>query len=326
MITDWSLLAPMGFAPRAGSILAPLGMSPGWLPLVVAGALAIGAGAGASVWLWPGRPTWTGWVARRTAHRRTPAGERPKHGLPLLGRTVATGELLAGRLLPGATRSALLGLLQRGGVDSSPEQVVMEQILITLGAAVLLAIPAIMGVIPVWPVVLVVVLLPPARGLRLLRAARNRRWATLAQLPVLVDLMALEQSGGGVGARRAMELVVARVRGDAAAILRDCLSRSAASGTPPVDRQMEDVAQSMRMPALAALAAVIRLQREEGISTASPLGNLARSLRDRQRDDLTSRGRRALVSMLLPVALCILLPFILIILYPALERLAGAFQ
>jgi len=326
VITGWGLLAMMKFGPRVGSILGPLGISPDWMPLVVAGAVAIGAGAGASVWLWPGRPSWTGWVGRRTAHRRTPADKRPEHGLPILGKTLAGGELLASRLLPGSTRSALLGLLQRGGVDSSPEQVVMEQILITLGAAVLLAIPALIGVIPVWLVVLLVVLLPPARGLRLIRAGRNRRWATLAQLPILVDLMALEQSGGGVSARRAMELVVARVRGDAAGILRECLSRSAASGTPPLDRQLEDGAQRLRMPALAALAAVIRLQREEGISTASPLGSLARSLRDRQRDDLTSRGRRALVSMLLPVALCILLPFILIILYPALERLAGAFQ
>lgn len=325
MITGWELQAPMEFAPRAGSILTPLGMSPDWLPLVVAAALAIGAGAGACIWLWPGRPSWGGWVGRRTAHRRARAGRRPQHGLPLLGRTAAAGELLAGRLLPGPTRSALLGLLQRGGVDSSPEQVVMEQTLLTLGAAVLLAIPATLGVLPLWMVALVL-LLPPAKGLRLLRAARNRRWATLAQLPILVDLMALEQSGGGVGARRAMELVVARVRGDAAAILRECLSRSAASGTPPLDRQLEDGAERMRMPALAALAAVIRLQREEGISTASPLGNLARSLRDRQRDDMTSRGRRALVSMLLPVALCILLPFIVIMLYPALERLAGAFQ
>ncbi len=315
----------MEFAPRAGSILTPLGMSPDWLPLVVAAALAIGAGAGACVWLWPGRPSWGGWVGRRTAHRRAPAGRRPGHGLPLLGRAAAAGELLAGRLLPGQTRSALLGLLQRGGVDSSPEQVVVEQTLLTLGAAVLLAIPAALGVLPLSMVPLVL-LLPPAKGLRLLRAARNRRWATLAQLPILVDLMALEQSGGGVGARRAMELVVARVRGDAAAILRECLSRSAASGTPPLDRQLEDGAERMRIPALAALAAVIRLQREDGISTASPLGNLARSLRDGQRDDLTSRGRRALVSMLLPVALCILLPFIVIILYPALERLAGAFQ
>jgi Flp pilus assembly protein TadB len=233
---------------------------------------------------------------------------------------------VAGRLLPAATRSALLSLLQRAGSDANPEQAVAEQLLMMLSVAVVLALPAALGLLPAWLAAALVLLLPPLTGLRLLRSARNRRWVTLAQLPILVDLMALEQSGGGVGARRAMELVVARVRGDGAAILRDCLSRSAASGTPPLDHQLDDRAERLRIPALAACGPVIRLQREEGIATASPFGSLARSLRDRQRDDLTTRGRRALVSMLLPVALCILLPFILIILYPALERLAGAFQ
>lgn len=316
----------MGLALVVGFTLGHLSMSPGWAPVAIAGAVAGGAAAATAVWLWPARPSWGGWVSRRTAHRRTAPATTAAHGPRLLGRALAAGEVVAGRLLPASMRSRLLSLLQSGGLESTPERAVSEQLLVMLAVAVLLAIPAAAGLIPVWLAVLLVLLLPPATGLRLLRSARNRRWAALAQLPILVDLMALEQSGGGVGARRAMELVVARVRGEAAGILRDCLSRSAASGTLPLDRQLEDSGQRLRMPPLAALAAVIRLQREEGISTASPLGNLARGLRDRQRDELTTRGRRALVAMLLPVALCILLPFILIILYPALERLAGAFQ
>ncbi len=314
----------MELAPLVGFTLGQL--SPAGAPVAIAGAVALGAAAGTAVWLWPARPSWGGWVSRRTSHRRTAAPTHPDRGLHLLGRAVTAGAAVAGRLLPAALRPLLLSLLQRGGLELAPEQAVSEQLLIMLALAVLLTIPTAAGLIPIWLAVVPVLLLPPATVLGLLRSARNRRRAAMAQLPILVDLMALEQSGGGVGTRRAMELVVARVRGVAAAILRDCLTRSAASGTLPLDRQLEDKAQRLQMPALAAMAAVIRLQREEGISTASPLGNLARGLRDRQRDELTTRGRRALVSMLLPVALCILLPFIMIILYPALERLAGAFQ
>lgn len=117
---------------------------------------------------------------------------------------------------------------------------------------------------------------------------------------------------------------MSRVGGEAAAVLRRCLASSAATGTEPLDRRLEAASSDLQIPSLAALGAVVRLQRQEGISSAAPLGRLARSLRDRQRDDLTARGRRALITMLLPIATCILLPFVLIILYPALERLSGA--
>ncbi|MHB1527347.1 MAG: type II secretion system F family protein [Candidatus Dormibacteria bacterium] len=316
----------MELTPLVGFTLGHLSLSPAGAPVAIAGAAAVGAAAGTAVWLWPARPSWGGWMSHRTSRRRTAAPTHPDRGRHLIGRAVTAGEVVAGRLLPDSLRSSLLSLLQRGGLELAPERAVSEQLLLMLALAVLLTIPTAAGLVPVWLAVVPVLLLPPATVLGLLRSARNRRRAALAQLPILVDLMALEQSGGGVGTRRAMELVVARVRGVAAAILRDCLTRSAASGTLPLDRQLEDKAERMQLPALAAMAAVIRLQRDEGISTASPLGNLARGLRDRQRDELTARGRRALVSMLLPVALCILLPFIMIILYPALERLAGAFQ
>jgi Flp pilus assembly protein TadB len=142
----------------------------------------------------------------------------------------------------------------------------------------------------------------------------------------LVDLMALEQRGGGVGARAAIELVVNRLNGEAALLLRGCLTLSAMAGTPQLDRQLEGAADQLGIPALSALAAVVRVQREEGVAASSPLGQLASGLRDRQKDEMLTRGRRALVTMLLPVAFCILLPFLIIILYPALARLTTAFS
>jgi tight adherence protein C len=181
------------------------------------------------------------------------------------------------------------------------------------------------GVLPLNFAVLAAVAVPLVGAAEVGQRAGRRRRAILDQLPILVDLMALEQRGGGVGPRTAIELVVNRLEGDAAMLLRSCLTASATAGTPQLDRQLEMSGTQLDIAALSALAAAVRIQREEGIATSSPLGQLARGLRDRQRDDLLSRGRRALVTMLLPVALCILLPFVLIILYPAIERLSTAF-
>jgi len=293
----------------------------GWLPTAAAGAVSVSLALTLSIWLWPHRPNWTSWVGDRRSRRIT-SGALSKRGDrrgPL-----AWFEAVVGKAAPEGLKAHLVSQLQRAAIQSTPERVLTDQLLIVLGSGVAFATLTAAGLIPYPTAVLIVLLLPVLTAVRIVRAARARRGAAMAQLPILVDLMALEQSGGGVGARRAMELVVARVRGDAAALLRDCLTSSAASSSPPLDRQLEWAAERMRLPALSALAAVIRMQREEGISAGSPLGNLARGLRDKQRDELMARGRRALVSMLLPVAVCILLPFILIILYPALERLSGA--
>jgi Flp pilus assembly protein TadB len=304
----------------AQSWLAGL-LTAGWLPIAVAGAVSVGLALTLSIWLWPHRPSWNSWVGDRRSHRMTPGAASMMEGRrgPL-----AWFESVLSKAAPAGLRAELLGQLERAGIQSTPERVLVDQVLIVLGAGVAFASLSVAGLIPYPTAVLIVLLLPVLAAVRIVRAARARRDAATAQLPILVDLMALEQSGGGVGARRAMELVVARVRGDAAALLRDCLTSSASSSSPPLDRQLERAADRMRVPALSALAVVIRMQREEGISAGSPLGNLARGLRDKQRDELMARGRRALVSMLLPVAVCILLPFILIILYPALERLSGA--
>ncbi|HVC38513.1 MAG TPA: type II secretion system F family protein [Candidatus Dormibacteraeota bacterium] len=220
----------------------------------------------------------------------------------------------------------LSGLLARAGIGAPPELVVSYAILLTVGLTVATVTLVLAEQLPPGLVFMALVAGPLAVGGRLMQIASRRRRVIEDQLPILVDLMALEQGGGGVGARTAIELVVNRVEGEAALLLRECLTASATAGTPPLDRQLETVSDQLGIPALAALAAVVRIQREEGVSTASPLGQVARGLRDRQRDELMARGRRALVAMLLPVALCILLPFVIIILYPALARLSTAFS
>ncbi|MGH7610228.1 MAG: hypothetical protein ACREOD_09925 [Candidatus Dormibacteria bacterium] len=220
----------------------------------------------------------------------------------------------------------MLRRLRAAGIDATPDDAA------SLVGGALLAF-GIVGAALVWmgwldPSVAVLLALtaPVLLSLHLERRLRGRRRAITDQLPILVDLMALEQGGGGIGARAAMESVVSQLGGEGARLLRACLAASATPGTPSLDKQLERAAGELGVPELAALATFVRVQREEGVAASSPLGQLARGLRDRQRDELMARGRRALVTMLLPVALCILLPFVVIVLYPALERLSRAFS
>ncbi|MGC1184336.1 MAG: hypothetical protein WBA31_04180 [Candidatus Dormiibacterota bacterium] len=230
------------------------------------------------------------------------------------------------RYLPQPLRATLSGSLSRAGISAPAEVVVAVTLLLTTALGSVMLALTLQGFAPPALSVLAVVALPLGVAVRVVDLGTRRRRAIVDQLPILVDLMALEQGGGGVGARSAMELVVNRLNGQAAMLLRGCLAASATAGTPQLDRQLEDAARHLEIPSLSALAAVVRVQREEGVSTTLPLGLLARGLRDRQKDELLARGRKALVTMLLPVSLCILLPFVIIILYPALTRLATAFS
>jgi len=292
---------------------------------VVGGAALLATLAGLLAATWPRRTTADEWIRHRT-ERRSTARREAKQGVwrrisPLVWGLGAA----ANRRLPPAFRAAVSGELSRAGIAIPQETVVSMTLLLMVALACSLTALVFDGILPLNLAVLVVVAVPLGVAAAVGQRAGRRRRAILDQLPILVDLMALEQGGGGVGPRAAIELVVSRLEGDAAMLLRNCLTSSATAGTPQLDRQLEVAGTQLDISALSALAAAVRIQREEGVSTSSPLGQLARGLRDRQRDELLTRGRKALVTMLLPVALCILLPFVVIILYPALERLSAAF-
>lgn len=275
---------------------------------------------------WPRRPTADEWLRHRIERRSRHQGV-PRPGAPgQLGRIFPNLGVAIYRRLPVPARAALSGLLVRAGISATPETVVTMSLLsMVVLASPLLALVAV-GMLPLSVAILAVTSVPLVVAARVVELAGRRRRAIADQLPILIDLMALEQGGGGVGPRTAIELVVNRTDGEAARLLRRCLTSSATAGTPQLDRQLEKAADQLAITALSALAAVVRIQREEGVSTTAPLGQLARGLRDRQKDELLSRGRKAMVKMLLPVSLCILLPFVMIILYPALARLSAAFS
>lgn len=299
--------------------------SPWTLPVVLGAACLAGA-----TWLvavtWPRRPTLEEWLQRRNSRRTTSHRPAQVGRWALVSTSVMRLSSAVQRHIPQPLRATLSGSLSRAGISAPVEVVVAVTLILTTALASLMLTLTLQGLAPPALSVLAVVALPLAVVTRVVGLGSCRRRAIGDQLPILVDLMALEQGGGGVGARSAMELVVNRLDGEAAQLLRSCLAASATAGTPQLDRQLEDAARHLDIPPLSALAAVVRVQREEGVATSLPLGLLARGLRDRQRDELLARGRKALVTMLLPVGLCILLPFVIIILYPALTRLATAFS
>ncbi len=293
---------------------------------VILGAAALATLAGFLAAAWPRRPSMEEWLRVRSTRR---SSERRERRRSWYGRARAVVVRLGGSTIrhsPTGIQSAVSGLLQRAGIATQPEILVSLTLLLTFVMTCVMVALVDTGLFPPSLAVIAVMATPLLVGGRVVRIASRRRKAIIDQLPILVDLMALEQGGGGVGARTAIELVVNRLHGEAAAVLRECLALSAMAGTPQLDRQLETAAMQLGIPAFAALAAVVRIQREEGVSATTPLGQLASGLRDRQKDEMISRGRKALVTMLLPVGLCILLPFVIIILFPAVDRLSTAFS
>ncbi len=274
-----------------------------------------------AVRLWPSPPAAEAWLKHRQERRHSLVENRPTQlGARPRTWTIRAGEVVWGRL-PAAATTRLDIVFKR--VDDQPTAT--ETLGVgSIGAAAVLALSGLAvtrGWISLPTAVAATLAVPALLALHLLRLAQGRRHALLMQLPLLVDLMALEQSAGGIGPRAAMEAAVSRVGGEASNLLHRCLTESAAAGTPSVDRQVEAAGVTWGLAELAALGAVLRLQREEGIATTGTLSRLARSLRDSHSERLVAKGKRTLVTMIFPVALCVLLPFLVILLYPALVRI-----
>ncbi len=280
-----------------------------------------------TVALLPARPRYRQWVEHRRVRAPAPPGTldaRPTHrGAERLLGTVAR-PLRAGPGTPGLVR--LRRPLRRAGISTPPDLWLAAVVTGTLTVAALEAITATLG----WfELPLAVATLPPAAvpllaGAAVIRRGRLRHLVLNGQLPLLAELVVLEQTAGGLGLRSALERVVQHVGGPASDCLRDCLIASAGVGTPALEVWIEAAAAEEGCPALAALATVVRLQRTEGMTAAQPLRQLAATLRDQQRDALLAQGKRAVVQMLVPMGVCILLPFITLILFPAFVRIGGA--
>ncbi len=154
----------------------------------------------------------------------------------------------------------------------------------------------------------------------LLNAIERRRRRLAGELVPLLELFALELSGGG-SALSALGSVTMQVDSELAGELRRMLIASQVAGSPSFEARLMDCSERIRIPALASLATVIGSSREFGTGASPGVRALATDLRRAQRRQLIEHSRRALNHVLLPAAVCILLPFLSVLMYPAVTVL-----
>lgn len=223
-----------------------------------------------------------------------------------------TPRMVAGQLE--ATRRWLAGKLERAGWRQTPERLA-------------LVVAASAGIIGVAFGALALPLAPlgpagaAAGSLVMLDVAIERRRRKLAaELVPLLELFTLELSGGG-SALAALGSVTMQVESDLAEDFKRMLIASQVAGSPSFEARLLEYSERMRAPALASLATIISASREFGTGAGQGVRALATDLRRAQRRELIEHSRRALNHVLLPAAVCILLPFLSVLMFPAVSVL-----
>lgn len=151
-------------------------------------------------------------------------------------------------------------------------------------------------------------------------AARRRQLRLTAELVPLLELFALELSGGG-SPLAALGSVTVQVEGEMASDLRQMLIASQVAGSVSFESRLLEYSDRNGIAALASLATLLAASREYGTATSPGVRALATDLRRAQRRDLISHSRRALNLVLLPAAVTVLLPFLGILMFPAVSVL-----
>lgn len=212
------------------------------------------------------------------------------------------------------TRERLAIDLDRAGWHETPER------LTVLGAAVAACMSAALAAIAL-PLAPAGVLMTAAAALIALNASIERRRRRLAgELVPLLELFTLELSGGG-SALSALGSVTVQVDSELAGDLRQMLIASQVAGSASFEARLLDYSQRVGLPALASLATIMSASREFGTGTSQGVRALATDLRRAQRRELIEHSRRALNHVLLPAAVCILLPFLSVLMFPAVSVL-----
>src|SRR6266571_5612694 len=237
-------------------------------PALLAGSAAAGVMCGGSVLLAAGRVTGPpDWLSRR-----------------------AFRAAFARVMRMSGARERVARRLERAGWNETPERacvfaIALAACLAVLGASSAAAVPGSTAVI--------LCLLGIGCGLGVpyfaLKAAVDRRRTRLeAELVPLLELLALELSGGG-SALSALGSITMQVQGELAAI--------------------------------GSLATIISASREYGTGVVLGVRALATDLRRAQRRELIAHSRRALNHVLLPAAIGVLLPFLAVLMFPAVSAL-----
>jgi Flp pilus assembly protein TadB len=154
-----------------------------------------------------------------------------------------------------------------------------------------------------------------------LKAAVDRRRTRLeAELVPLLELLALELSGGG-SALSALGSITMQVQGELAADLRRLLIAAHVAGSTSFESKLMEYSELLEIPAIGSLATILAASREYGTGVVQGVRALATDLRRAQRRELIAHSRRALNHVLLPAAIGVLLPFLAVLMFPAVSAL-----
>ena len=213
-----------------------------------------------------------------------------------------------------AIRERLAIDLDRAGWQETPDRLAV--LVAALGTCVSVAFAAI-----ALPLALAGPVMTGAGVLLALNASIERRRNSLAgELVPLLELFTLELSAGG-SAVSALGSVTVQVESELAHDLRQMLVAAQVAGSASFEARLLDYSNRVGLPALASLATIMSASREFGTGASQGVRALATDLRRAQRRELIEHSRRALNHVLLPAAVCILLPFLSVLMFPAVSVL-----
>ena len=135
---------------------------------------------------------------------------------------------------------------------------------------------------------------------------------------VYLELVALERVADA-GASESLERAAAIGDGRAFALIRDALLRARVFGVPPW-RELERLADELKVPELGDVADIMRLSGEDGAAVYATLRARATSLRTALLNADAARSNAASEHMVVPVAL-LGLTFMVLLGFPALYRI-----
>ena len=86
-------------------------------------------------------------------------------------------------------------------------------------------------------------------------------------------------------------------------------------------RALYHMAARFRVQELEDLVAALESSQDKGLRITEVALNMAEVMRDKKKERMTAAGKKSVVKMMIPVAICILPAFFLLILAPALIHL-----
>ena len=153
----------------------------------------------------------------------------------------------------------------------------------------------------------------------LARRVGRRRARLVMELPAVIDLLTIAVSAGQA-LEPALELVARRSGGEIGRELRGVL-REIVLARRPLGAALADMAARNGVPELTSLVTHLCAAEQRGLPLVQTLTGEAATLRERKRLRIVAEGGKAMVRMVIPVALFILPVLFVVLLFPAAVQL-----